>query len=1130
MAFEVSTGTVLAGFRVLSPIGDGATGTVYLAESPDGSRVALKVLAPELARDERFRQRFLQESRLASGLDNPHIVPTLTSGEEDGLLYLAMAYVEGSDLRQILRAEHALAPERALDLVRQAAEGLDRAHAAGLIHRDVKPANILVAGSTQGEHAWVCDFGLARHISSVSSLTGDRGFVGTIDYVSPEQIEGGSIDHRADVYSLACVLYEAIGGVRPFERESELSVVYAHLIEAAAPITHVKPELPSAMNDVFATALAKSPDDRYATCGELVEAARAALRGELIRQRPGNRALVGALALAVAVGATGVSLLVLGGGASSQHPPSTQGARAIQPNSVALVSARTEHVIRLASFKSTPSDVVFGRRSAWILLRDQQLVNRVDPATGRITGHVPLPFVPSRMVADGDSAWVTEESGPHIAEVGTRRGSRVGVRKVLSVPTAGPRLSSPAGIAVGAGSLWVARGAHIARVDPRTGRVLKLFPAPVTSNWVVFAGGSVWAASGDSGRVIKIDPVSGSITRQSLHGWISDLAVGGGFVWVPVVPSDVVYKLSVDDLSVQGQVASGGDPESVSVGGGGVWVANTTRGAITRIDIATGAQRAVTMRAAPQVARYRDGVVWAAAAPAPPRLAPVSSGQEIRIPLSRDIGSLDPPLPQDADRWQRDYATCSTLLNYPDSAGPAGLRLRPEIAASMPAVSPDGRTYTFHIRQGFRFSPPSGQLVTAETFRYTLERAFSPAYGHGSPAMQLLADIVGATAYNAKKTPHISGISVRGNTLSIRLRAPVGALANRLAEAFFCPVPIGTPVAPGGLTRPIPTAGPYYVASSALGQTVLLRNPNYHGMRPRQIERIVYTSSIPSAKAVALVDRGAAEFIDGYTTDADPGSLTTSSAAARNKSRYVVVPVPFIDAIAFNAQRALFRDARMRRAVNFAIDRRALAAVFDEPPTDRYIPPAISGLRTGHVYPLDGPNLAKAKRLIGRGRHRAVLYSCGPPVNVTPGPEQIIRANLARIGIDVQIKRSLGCLNGPDTKRRAAADMALVSVGDDWGDPLRTIKTALGRSPEAMRGYWNDPVLRRRLELAESLRGEARIRAFAKLEETLVRDAAPFAPYGFFTSPEYFSPQVGCRIFQATYHFVDLGALCVRKA
>ena len=184
-----------------------------------------------------------------------------------------------------------------------------------------------------------------------------------------------------------------------------------------------------------------------------------------------------------------MSLLVLGGGASSQHPPSTQAARAIQPNSVALVSARTEHVIRSASFKSTPSDVVFGRRSAWILLRDQPLVNRVDPATGRITGHVPLPFVPSRMVADGDSAWVTEESGPHIAEVGTRRGSRVGVRKVLSVPTAGPRLSSPAGIAVGAGSLWVARGAHIARVDPRTGRVLKLFPAPVTSNWVVFAGG-----------------------------------------------------------------------------------------------------------------------------------------------------------------------------------------------------------------------------------------------------------------------------------------------------------------------------------------------------------------------------------------------------------------------------------------------------------------------------------------------------------------------------------------------------------------------------------------------------------------------------------------------------------------
>src|SRR6266540_2436992 len=201
MQSEVATGSVLAGFRVESLIGTGAMGTVYLAEDTNrGGRVALKLLAPELARNERFRQRFLREAQLAASLDHPHIVPTLASGEEDGALYLAMAYVEGSDLRELLRREDRLAPERALDLVAQVAEALDAAHAARLVHRDVKPGNILVTTRPDGEHAYVCDFGLARHVTSVSSLTGDRGFVGTIDYVPPEQIDGGqSAEDHADL-------------------------------------------------------------------------------------------------------------------------------------------------------------------------------------------------------------------------------------------------------------------------------------------------------------------------------------------------------------------------------------------------------------------------------------------------------------------------------------------------------------------------------------------------------------------------------------------------------------------------------------------------------------------------------------------------------------------------------------------------------------------------------------------------------------------------------------------------------------------------------------------------------------------------------------------------------------------
>src|SRR5262245_10120125 len=202
MHSEVRTGDVVAGFRIKEVIGAGAMGTVYLAEDTAGERlVALKILAPELARDDRFRKRFVRESQVAAKLHHPNVVATIAAGEDDGLLYLAMPHVSGTDLREVLRRQGRLDPGRAIDLIAQVAGALDEAHRVGLVHRDVKPGNILVADEAEGEHAFVCDFGLARHVSSVSSLTGERGFVGTIDYVAPEQIEGASIDGRVDVYA-----------------------------------------------------------------------------------------------------------------------------------------------------------------------------------------------------------------------------------------------------------------------------------------------------------------------------------------------------------------------------------------------------------------------------------------------------------------------------------------------------------------------------------------------------------------------------------------------------------------------------------------------------------------------------------------------------------------------------------------------------------------------------------------------------------------------------------------------------------------------------------------------------------------------------------------------------------------
>ena len=321
---RLAVGAIVAGLRVDSLIAEGATGSVFLATDPDGKVVALKVLGAELADDERFRRRFLRESELAASLHHPHIVPTVASGEEDGVLYLAMAYIDGHDLRELLRREGRLEPERLLGLLSQVADALDAAHAAGLVHRDVKPGNILIEDGPEGEHAYVCDFGLARHLSSPSSLTGDRGFVGTVDYIPPEQIEGGEIDGRADVYSLGCVLYECLTGARPFDRETELSVVFAHLNEPPPSLSAQGIPLPDAFDAVFATALAKAPDDRFASCGELVEAARAALQGRVVsrRRRPRRRRWLLAVAAALVIAGTAIlGVLTTRNDSTADGPP-----------------------------------------------------------------------------------------------------------------------------------------------------------------------------------------------------------------------------------------------------------------------------------------------------------------------------------------------------------------------------------------------------------------------------------------------------------------------------------------------------------------------------------------------------------------------------------------------------------------------------------------------------------------------------------------------------------------------------------------------------------------------------------------------------------------------------------------
>src|SRR5215216_3135918 len=265
-------GKVLAGYRIEERIGRGGMGLVYRAEHLKlRRRAAIKIIAPELAETSGFHERFNREARIAAALQHPNIVTVYDAGDEDGLLYLAMQYIEGSDLSSVLRSQGRLRPYRALDVCRQVAAALDAAHAQGLIHRDVKPANVLIEGRT----AFLTDFGLTKRTDGThTELTRAGDVVGTIHYVAPEQIEGGQVSTRSDVYSLGCLLYHCLTGQVPYSRETDVAVIYAHLSEPPPKLTALRPELAAGLDGVIAKALDKSPDRRFPTCTDLVNAAR----------------------------------------------------------------------------------------------------------------------------------------------------------------------------------------------------------------------------------------------------------------------------------------------------------------------------------------------------------------------------------------------------------------------------------------------------------------------------------------------------------------------------------------------------------------------------------------------------------------------------------------------------------------------------------------------------------------------------------------------------------------------------------------------------------------------------------------------------------------------------------------
>jgi streptogramin lyase len=527
-------------------------GVVYLAEDLRLSRkVALKLLAPALAESERFRDRFLRETKVAASIDHPNIVPIYDAGETEGSLYFAMRYVEGTDLHRLIRSEGRLDPDRTLAIVTQVAAALDTAHGRGLVHRDVKPSNVLLvprSGPAGTDHVYLSDYGLTKRAMSVSGLTETGQLIGTIDYVAPEQIKGDPVDGRADIYSLGCIVYECLTGEVPYPRDIEVAVLWAHVQSETPTVSNVRSDVPVELDAAIARAMAKAPDDRTPTGEALVADMRSALgyggtglrphpiRGRKRAARGGRVAAIGALALiAIAAGAfllrstTGVAIV----------PGADTVAR------IADASGEFDTVVPVGNL---PTGVAVGAGSVWVVNRDDQTLTRIDPVTG-------------------------------------------------AAESSKSTLGTPTGITFGEGLVWITNGfggqagnAQVVMVEPTDNRVEEAFASP-TAHAIVAAFGSVWLADPLEDKVYRFDPTTGERTaaiKFDLGSSPSFLAVGDGEASGVWVVNELAGNIAwIDPDTDEYQTFGVESPTAVAASGDAVWVTSNATDTVTRLNAST---------------------------------------------------------------------------------------------------------------------------------------------------------------------------------------------------------------------------------------------------------------------------------------------------------------------------------------------------------------------------------------------------------------------------------------------------------------------------------------------------------------------------------------------------------------
>jgi serine/threonine protein kinase len=584
---EARIGSEIAGFQIVSVLGQGGMGTVYVAEQASPRRkVVLKLLRPDLSEDDAFRRRFIHESEAAASTEHPNIVPIYSSGEADGVLYIAMRYVDGEDLRQRLAREGRLPADRAVEIVSQVASALDAAHRRGLVHRDVKPGNILL---DEHGNAYLSDFGLIKRTQVGTDLTKTGQFMGSIEYCAPEQIRGDEVDGRADVYSLACVLYECIAGRPPFKRDTEVATLYAHLEQDPPGLAPDGSGPLRELDRAVSTAMAKRPSERYASAGEFAQAARHAVgvtSGERATTPPrGPRRriilLVGSVALVVAAIGLALARTSDDDGAQATSPSVsgslTNAVQSIDPEtgevlqSIGGIVYKTE-VNRIGGFAA-------GEGGVWVA--NFASVQHVDPvsATVRALVQVDSPFLTP--IVAFRTVWIATDRQIERINPATDELLRpIDLRPYEGIPI-------PSYIAAGSGAVWVAQGEILYRIDPTTNQISREIPIEGSSGLAAGEDG-VWLIDNLSGGLTAFDPETGDMTATTtLPGNLDQVAAGGGSVWILDASVGTVTVVDADTLEVRGTVRVGDDEKRLVVGADAAWLADGNANSVTRIDALT---------------------------------------------------------------------------------------------------------------------------------------------------------------------------------------------------------------------------------------------------------------------------------------------------------------------------------------------------------------------------------------------------------------------------------------------------------------------------------------------------------------------------------------------------------------